>query len=255
MFLSRHKFLLCELLACAMAQADTLAPVTMHYYERKPLHYLNENGQVAGILVTPIEQSFSKAGIPIVWQQTPINRIVATLKANDGQDCAAGFYKSPEREIFARFSLPIYHDKPLVALSRADFAAPGAGNGTITAHDLLNRPRTRLVLKQGFYYGRYLEPLIDKMQPAQVLRVSDEIASMVRMVEAGAADVVILTEEEVEVYAAPAAAGEGVRILRLSDVPAQEYRYIACSKKVPQQVIDKLNAAIAMLPVDGGRNP
>jgi hypothetical protein len=38
-------------------------------------------------------------------------------------------------------------------------------------------------------------------------------------------------------------------------VPAQEYRYIACSKQVPQQVMDKLNAAIATLPVDGAHSP
>ncbi len=251
MFLSRYGFLLCGLLACAMVQADTLAPVTVHYFERKPLHYLNDNGQVVGILVAPIEQSFNKAGIPMVWQQTPINRIVATLKANDGRDCAAGLYKSPEREAFARFSLPIYHDKPLVALSRADFAAPG----TTTARELLSLPHTRLVLKQGFFYGRYLEPLIDKMSPAQVLRVSDEVASMVRMVQVSAADIVILTEEESEVYANPQGAGDGVRVLRLSDVPAQEYRYLACSKNVPQQVIDRLNAAIATLPLDGARSP
>jgi len=242
--------LLCGILACALAQAEALAPVTMHYFERKPLHSLNENGKVSGIIVTPIEQIFNKAGIPMVWKLTPVNRIMATLKANDGLDCAAGFYKSPEREAFARYSLPIYRDKGIVALSRADFVAPA----TTTAQELLARPQTRLVIKQGFTYGRYLDPLIDKMAPNQVQRVSDEVDSMVRMVRIGAADLVFVTEEELAVYLNPGSAVAGnVRLLRLSDVPVQEYRYIACSKQVSPQMMDKLNAAIATLPVDGGR--
>jgi hypothetical protein len=252
MFSRKTGLLLCGILACALARADPLVPITMHYFERKPLHYLNENGKVSGILVNPIEQSFIKAGIPLVWRQTPVNRIMATLKANDGLDCAAGFYKSPEREAIARFSLPFYHDKGLVALSRPDFVAPS----TTTAHELLARQQTRLVVKQGFVYGRYLDPLIEKMSPAQVQHVSDEIDSIVRMVGVGAADIVFVTEEEAEIYLNPVAAvSRNVRLLHLSDVPAQEYRYIACSKQVPQQVMDKLNAAIATLPLDGAHNP
>lgn len=243
--------LLCGIMACALAQADPSAPITMHYFERKPLHYINDKGKLTGLLVTPIEQVFSKAGIPVVWHQTPVNRIMATLQANDGLDCAAGFYKSPEREAFAHYSLPIYRDKGIVALSRADFTSPQ----TTTAQELLARPQTRLVVKQGFVYGRYLDPLIGKMSPSQVQHVSDEVDSMVRMVRVGAADIVLVTEEEAEIYLSPAAAVSGsVRLLHLSDVPAQEYRYIACSKQVPQQVMDKLNAAIASLPVDGAHN-
>lgn len=236
----------------ACAQADSGAPVTMHYFERKPLHYLDQNNHVSGILVAPIEQAFSKAGVPLVWQQTPINRILATLKNNDGRDCAAGWYKSSEREAFARFSLPIYRDRGIVVLARADFPGPAL----TSAHELLSRPQTRLLLKQGFVHGRYLDPLIDKMPQAQVQRVSDEMSSMVRMVRVGVADIMIMTEEEVEVYANPAtAAGDGTRVLHLSDVPPREYRYLACSRQVPQQVMDKLNAAIATLPQDSLRAP
>ena len=42
------------------------------------------------------------------------------------------------------------------------------------------------------------DPMIEKMPPAQVQRVTEEIGSMVRMVRAGIADFIILTEEEGE---------------------------------------------------------
>ncbi|MBV8633507.1 MAG: transporter substrate-binding domain-containing protein [Burkholderiaceae bacterium] len=237
------------ILACASAWADQSAPITMHYHERKPLHYSDGNGNVIGILAAPIERSFAKAGIPFVWRQTPMNRIMATIKANDGPDCIAGVYTSAERESMARLSLPIYRDKGLVMLARADFPAPA----TVSARELLARPQTRLLLKQGYVYGSYLDPLIAKMAPTQVQRVTDEIDSMIRMLRAGAADIIVTTEEEAETYVNPEV--DSVRLLHLSDVTAREYRYIVCSKRVPQETMDKLNAAIATLPVDGSRKP
>ncbi|HEY8025127.1 MAG TPA: transporter substrate-binding domain-containing protein [Burkholderiaceae bacterium] len=236
--------LICGLLIGMQARAESAAPVTVHYYERKPFHYADASNRVVGLLVAPTEQSFSKADIPIVWQLTPINRTLATIKANRGRDCTTGWYKSSEREAFARFTQPIYVDKPLVVFTRADF---DARNG-VTARELLARPHTRLLLKQGFVHGHYLDPLIDKMPPAQVQRVADEIPSMVKMVRAGIADIIIVTEEEVNLYInSPAMAADGIRALRLPDLSEREYRYIACSKQVPAEDIDKLNAAIAGL--------
>ncbi|HEX8955643.1 MAG TPA: transporter substrate-binding domain-containing protein [Burkholderiaceae bacterium] len=251
--LSKIGFLPCAILACLPAWADSDSTITVHYIERKPLHYRDEQGRLSGILVPLVEQSFAKAGIPMRWQLTPENRIMATLKANDGRDCSSGIYKSAERESFARISPPIYRDKGLVALARADYPVPAV----TTAHELFTRPQARLLIKQGFVYGRYLDPMIEKMPPAQVQRVTDEIGSMVRMVRAGIADFIILTEEEGEVYAdaAGAAAPDSIRLLHLSDVPAQEYRYIFCSKGVPQEVMDRLNAAIAVLQVDAPHHP
>lgn len=245
-------FAVLVMLAAMPVRAESDLTITVHYIERKPLHYRDEQGKLSGILVPLIEQSFAKAGIPMRWQLTPENRIMATLKASEGFDCSTAIYKSAEREAFARMSPPIYRDKGLVALTRVDYPAPAQ----TTAQELLSRPQARLMVKQGFVYGRNLDPMIEKMPPAQVQRVSDDIGSMVRMVRAGIADFIILTEEEGEVYAdAAAAAPDNIRLLHLSDIPAQEYRHIFCSKRVPQQVMDKLNAAISGLQVDSPHHP
>ena len=240
------------MLAGGPAWAGADLTITVHYIERKPLHYRDEQGKLSGILVPLIEQSFAKAGIPMRWQLTPENRIMATLKASEGYDCSTAIYKSPEREAFARISPPIYRDKGMVVLTRVDYPAPAI----TSAQELFSRPQARLMVKQGFVYGSYLDPMIERMPPAQVQRVSDDISSMVRMVRAGIADFIILTGEEGEIYADAAAnAPDSIRLLHLSDLPAQEYRYIFCSRRVPQQVMDKLNAAIAGLQVDSPRHP
>jgi polar amino acid transport system substrate-binding protein len=241
-----HRFLLaCSALTCGAAWAESITPITMHYYERKPFHYTADNFQVEGLVVTPTIQAFKKIGTPIVWKLTPASRILATMKANIGADCSAGWYKTAERESYARFTLPIYNDKPLIAIARADFAAPEG----ISAKELFAQPQIKLVLKQGFVHGAYLDKIIAQMPPQNIIKVSDEVSSMVRMIKSGIADLMTATQEEAEMYVSQAGYGmKDFRVFHFPDVPAVEKRYILCSKQVPEEVINKLNAAIVDLP-------
>jgi ABC-type amino acid transport substrate-binding protein len=219
--------------------------ITLYYYERKPFHYTSANGQVTGLIVGPTTQVFEKAGIPITWKLMPANRILATLKANIGDDCAPGWYKTTEREQFARYSLPIYNDKPLVVIVRADYPVkPG-----MTAREFFLRPQVKLLTKQSFVHGAYLDQIIAEMPPANVVRVPDDISSIVRMLQYGIADFATATQEEAEYYVTDAGYPMNeFRIVTFPDVPAIEKRYILCSKRVPETVMDKLNAAIKVLP-------
>ncbi|MGK4422030.1 hypothetical protein ACSLVQ_27665, partial [Klebsiella pneumoniae] len=45
------------------------------------------------------------------------------LQANQSPLCSPGLYKNPEREAYARFSLPILRDRPHVVLAHANVAA------------------------------------------------------------------------------------------------------------------------------------
>jgi hypothetical protein len=130
-------------------RAQDTTPIVLHYYERKPFQYTAEDGQVAGLVVEPAIKVFSKAGIPITWTLTPVNRIFATHKANSGPDCSSGWYKTAERESIGKFTLPIYRDKPFAGLIRADSEIPSG----ISAKDLLARPNKRLLVKLGLVYG------------------------------------------------------------------------------------------------------
>jgi uncharacterized protein (TIGR02285 family) len=218
--------------------------ITLYYYERKPFHYTSTNGRVTGLVVNPAEQAFEKAGIPVTWKLMPASRILATLKANIGEDCSPGWYKTAEREQYVRYSLPIYSDKPLVAIVRADYPVrPG-----MTAKEFFLRPQVKLLTKQSFVHGSYLDQIIGAMPPANVVRVPDDISSIVRMLHYGVADVVTATQEEAEYYVTDAGyLMNEFHVVTFPDVPAVEKRYILCSKRVPDEVMDKLNAAIKTL--------
>lgn len=221
-------------------------PITLFYYERKPFHYTGADGQVEGLIVGPTLQAFEKAGIPVVWKLMPATRIMATLQANIGEDCAPGWYKTPERESFARYSLPIYSDKPLVAIVRADYPVRQG----MTAKEFFLRPQVKLLTKQTFVHGSYLDQIIAAMPPANVVRVTDDISSIVRMLHYGVGDVVTATQEEAEYYVTDAGYRMNeFRVVTFPDVPAIEKRYILCSRHVSDEVMDKLNAVIKTMPL------
>lgn len=244
--------LACWALCCGHSWAEDASPITMHYYERKPFHYSTGPGQVAGLVVTPTVQAFEKIGVPINWELTPANRILATLKANIGSDCSPGWYKTPERENYARYTLPIYRDKPLVAIVRADFPVPDV----ITAKELYLRPHIRLITKLGFVHGAYLEQIIARIPPKNIVKVSDEMPSIIRMVQSGIADLLTATQEEAEFYASQAGAGmKEFRVIRLPDVPVEEKRYILCSKRVPEDVVEKLDVVIKAMQIESAHTP
>lgn len=238
-------WLACWTLCSASSVVQAASSVTLYYYERKPFHYTTDDGHAVGLMVTPTTQIFEKAGVTISWKVMPVSRILATIKANVGDDCSPGWYKTPEREDYARYSLPIYSDKPLVGLARADFPARQG----ITAKELFLQAHARLLIKQGFVHGTYFDQIIAAMPPANVIRVPEDVSSMVKMVRYGIADVVPATPEEAEVYVANSGYGmKEFRILNFSDIPAVEKRYIICSKRVPAELMDKLNAIIKTMP-------
>ncbi|MBF7731538.1 transporter substrate-binding domain-containing protein [Pseudomonas sp. N040] len=229
------------LLVSGHLPAQPYPTVTLHYSERQPYQYTDGDGRAAGVLITPTARVFARAGVPVTWKSEPFNRSLMVIQANTGNDCSIGWFKTPEREGFARFSLPIYRDQPQVGLVRADFPVQQG----VSARELLGNPEIRLLLKQSFAYGEYLDSLIARLPAARVQRVSVEVPNLLLMLQARRADLLILAAEEVDFYAAQAGQPlQGFRVVRLADLPRGELRYLMCSQQVPEAIIRRLDAAI-----------
>jgi hypothetical protein len=93
--------------------------ITLHYNERPPYLVTTERG-VGGLTGDPATIAFERSNIPFQWNQTPSKRQIYLLQQNRGRDCLVGWFKNMEREEFAKFTLPIYRDKPQIALARAN---------------------------------------------------------------------------------------------------------------------------------------
>ncbi|MCP4686500.1 MAG: amino acid ABC transporter substrate-binding protein [Desulfobacterales bacterium] len=214
--------------------------ITVHYHERRP-YYITTGEGVTGLCADPARLAFEKAGIPYRWRQTPPKRQMVILKQNQGKDCLLGWFKNPAREKIARYSPPIYRDKPTLALARADNPRVQSG-GILKA--LLSNPDLLLLKKDGYSYGAYVDALLEENKPRWEATAASNVG-MLNMIHSGRADYFFISEEEadelIDVSGFPDA---DFKYIRFSDMPMGEKRYILFGKQIEDEVVEKVNEAI-----------
>jgi len=216
--------------------------IIVHFHQRRPFYISGD--KVHGLVIDPIALAFKTAGIPCAWQETPARRQLDIIERNEDESCAAGWFKTPEREAYARYTLPIYQDKPFVAVTRADNEYLAA---TETLDRVLQERRLQLLVKEGYSYGRLIDERVKALAP-RTITTTAENQNILKMIENYRADYSFMTEEEAQdLLTSPEVEAGTFRIVRFSDMPAGGKRYIICSKKVGSEIIARLDAAIRAL--------
>lgn len=230
------------MMTLAVGAVQAQERVDLHFYVRPPYMVKVGDTQVGGLTAYPARAAFEAAGVPYRWQQTPAKRQLLMIESGTGLDCGVGWYKTPEREKFGKFTAPLYRDKPTVGIARADFL-PRSKTLTGTVAD----PATRVVMKVGLTYGRDVVGIMARAK-AQVLTVTTEQTSLARMVSSGRADFMFSSQEEAEVLRADVEPGaDSLKVLAFADLHEGATRHILCSNKVSDRTIEKLNAALSKL--------
>ncbi|WP_319407594.1 transporter substrate-binding domain-containing protein [uncultured Desulfosarcina sp.] len=214
--------------------------IIVHYHERHP-YYFSQGKGVGGIIGDRITFIFEQAGIPLAWKKTPAKRQLDIIKKNSGREGAAGWFKTPERETFAKFSRPIYQDRPTIALARADQDL--IQSGLPLADTLVNR-RLRLLRKDGYAYGGFIDRLIDRLHPNQTVTFADNV-SMLKMIHTRRVDYLFIAQEEADNLLAEAGLpASDFKKITFTDMPEGNRRYILFSRQVEDSTIDRLNRVI-----------
>jgi polar amino acid transport system substrate-binding protein len=216
------------------------APIPVLVHDRAP-YYVIEDGTVSGIVAEPTAQAFADAGIAFAWRELASNRHLRVIRQNAEPVCATGWFKTPERTAFARYSVPIYADRPAAVLVRAD-------NDRVrryrTLSSIMADDSLLMGAKLGYSYGAAVDAMIDEFATRRVMTTQDNVG-MMRMLLGKRFDYMIASFEEADgLIAAGGAAPDAVAALSLDDMPAGNTRYIVCSKRVPQTTMNALNAAI-----------
>jgi len=224
--------------------------IRLHYNERPPYLITVAEGIVAGLTATPSSLAFQSAGIPFVWRNTPSKRQMHILEQNEGRDCLVGWFKNSERETFAKYTKPIYRDKPTIGLALFNNSKIATG---WTLKDVLANKNIRLLTKNGYSYGKFIDNIIVDLRPNR-LNVTAENTKMIRMLSADRADFMFMAEEEVDgVLKSANMLRSDFKTVNFLDTPPGSYRYILCSMKVEDYIIEKLNHWIK--PIDQGTSP
>lgn len=218
--------------------ADTISVL----YNVRPPYLVATPQGVIGLTGEPTAKAFAKAGIPIVWKEVPASRQLKMVEDNTDAVCAPGWFKNPDREKFARFSTPIYQDKPTAIVGRAGDAKLAHVAGVDA---LLGDKGLTLLVKQSYSYGTFLDGKIAALAPNRTTTPAENV-QMGKMIAARRADYMFAAAEEADdMLKTPDLSKAGLAIYTVPGMPVGGKRYILCSMKVPASVMSALDKALA----------
>ncbi|WCL53927.1 substrate-binding periplasmic protein [Gimibacter soli] len=221
-------------------------PLTIAYPERKPYHYTDEHGTPTGLLTDVLKKALVAAEIEARFVVMPTQRALALVRQTD-PICSISWFKTPDRQPYARFSIPIWQDAPHVLVARAEH------------RDLLSRfslmrdihfdTPVRIGVIDNVSYGPFLDDIF-RLQGRgfTLVKLVNNDANMYRMLDQGRFDLMVASELDL-------AAGLAAAELPTTHVAAQSYpdippggkRRMMCSKAVDAALIDRLDAALRPL--------
>jgi uncharacterized protein (TIGR02285 family) len=224
----------------ALPPSNAAPALILQVVQRAPYLMVGPGKQMSGISVAPTAAAFRRAGIDVAWEEVPALRQLQRLQANQENLCSVGWYKTPERERYAKFSDPVSQDSPWAAFASRSYTPPP--NATVRA--IFSDPNTKILLKQGFVYGDYLDQAIAAMT-AQRMDTNGDMHQLFKMIAAGRADISFAPLEEIRYHLEHGSiSGGSIRIIEFPEMPAGYPRRLMCSKRVDDGLLRKFNAAL-----------
>lgn len=215
--------------------------MTILFHVRPPYSYYGPDHQVAGLLPEAVSAALTKVGLTAKWVEMPPARQTEEIKRGRDATCGLGWFKRPERETYASFTDPIYHDRPTIVVARKDDARFTDG---MSLQASFKDPARTLVVKTGYSYGAAIDAWIKALQPrAEISSVANEL--LLGMIVQDRVDYAVMAPEEAEdLLGSRTDLGAALRPVKLSDAPAGELRYLMCSQATPADLIMRINQAL-----------
>jgi uncharacterized protein (TIGR02285 family) len=217
------------------------------FFERPPYHMQNERGEVSGVFADRVSVILNAAGIDLFWVAKPASLHLDELKKNDRPMCISGWFKNEERENYAKYTEVIYRDKPFVVFARAN-------DKRILEHDsvhgLVADSQLKFGWKDTFSYGNELDRLLQESQTPITTTPSDT-AGMIQMLLKRKFDYTFVGAEEAEELKKQARGWAKKFIYyEVPDMPPTQGRYLACTRKVNDDLLKRIDEAIVNLGFD-----
>ncbi|MES2821469.1 MAG: transporter substrate-binding domain-containing protein [Pseudomonadota bacterium] len=223
--------------------APAVEPITVAWRNKAPYHYM-ENGVEHGFLLERAKGLFAAAGVPAVFIEQPSKRIWHSFEQGKQAYCSIGWYRLPERERLAQFSLAFHVDPPHLLLVGSAALATIRSHASFAA--LLADNSLTLGVVDGVSYGPALDRLIQH-STNRIERATVEPASMMRMVAANRVAYMLADQADWQYQRSRQHDWAGIAEYHFNDMPPGLERFIVCSKDVSADAMARLNQAITEL--------
>lgn len=215
-------------------------PIPVLIYDRPPYYVRQAGGNFVGLVGAPVGQAFERAGVPFVWTTALLQTQLEEIRADDRAVCAAGWFKTEEREEYARFTIPVYQDQPLVVVGRSDNPQLWA----LTFEDLISQPNVKMLAQIDFSFGAEVDGMIEASGLKVRLAATGAKENLERIVQ-GFEDFLLISPEELSVTLDQVSGSKQLVKRSFRDIPFGNTRHIICSKSVSEDQIRLLDEAIA----------
>lgn len=236
-------FSLCFLFATLCFAHESCA-LEVLYLEFPPYYYTNKRGAPDGFLLNKTRAILRDAGVEGQFKSVPAKRIMQEIRHGGGV-VSIGWFKTSQREQFARFSLPIYSNLPLQILflkkNRQLFEDMGTLDALMRSQELL------LGCLDGYSYGAAVDERLKQGKP-RIQEVVGGFPQLVRMLAAERFSYILIAPEEANALIE----GNGLsptsfQTQKLNDIPEGNQRYLMFSMDVPVDVIESINKVIGAM--------
>ena len=233
--------LLAALLLTALPVPSRAQEATVLWFPKEPL-YRMVDGRPGGLLLPLAERILKEAGLEPKFVRMPLRRVLLTLRDGGRPDVLGlGWYYTPERAEWLRYSLPIYRDAQLVALVRREDCRRYEAFGSFA--ELSAAPMLRVGVVDGYSYGPYLDGVLLDQGTRRVMAGED--GQLCGMLNARRCDCIIgpqrHLEEDLLGRELPL---ERFAFLNYPDMPKGEPRYLVFTRETSEQTMERVNAAI-----------
>lgn len=208
-------------------------PLEILYEDREP-YIKTENNTISGIVATPLIKAIKNADIKINLINKPSSRHLYEIKSNKKSICAIGWFKNKKRESFSKFSKFLYQDEAMGILVRKDNTSIRKIKDINT---LLKDQSLKLLTKSSYSYGTYID---NKLLEYNIKRndVNSNNKTMIKLIMKKRADYMFFSFEEAQSLIDKKS---DVIFLSLKGIPKGNKRYLICSKKTTNKIIELIN--------------
>lgn len=225
--------------APAAAQTPPASQVVTVFFSERPPFSIVE-GQT-GLLVNLTKAILSEAGMKPRFIELPPNRILEILRTGQRDALGIGWFRTSDEEAWARFSLPIYQDRPVVAMVNSRVAAQ---LGNPVRLDTLLTSGLTMGTKAGTSVGPFLDRKIRALGLVPLETVVD-VPNLLKMIQAGRMDYTLLPEEEaLYLLDRDPTLTPGLVLTRLADPPPGNFRYLLYPGGFDPSQAARIDAAI-----------
>lgn len=236
------------LAALCLSQSAMADDTLLILFRDKPPYSYVANGVMSGFLLERTRELLKRAGISGQFMEMPPKRIFQEIQSNKLPVCSFGWYKTPERETYAKFSKPIHQDRPHVVLAATNALDRIKKHKTLAS--LMVDAGMSLSLADGVSYGPELERLIAAF-PGRIDQGSIAPLQVANKVSVHRADFMFIDQEDYDylMKTNPEFRDEKLVRIEFPDLPAGLKRYILCSRQVSDEVMTRIDAAIDRKPI------